>query len=142
MSLFNVIPLTSDERVNSVVRISQAQANDTYKRDLQRYNLQYDTAWHNANLTSIAEAQLYLDRLGPGEAARAFAASYQLALYLNTVSPNSIPAERIAPPIAYTTEPIEITPATTDIDDTVIPAVMGVRIVLDPNATYPGPLAS
>lgn len=126
MSLFDPPQMTKSDALAAFARTMRLQAADTLAYAIDRYNTQYDTAWHNAVCESIEDAQAMLDALGPGVAAQAFAASYSLGVMINEVSPGTIPAERLLPPVAYTVETVEGVP----------------RIVLDPEGVYPGPLES
>lgn len=143
MSLLTPTTKTRTQIVAAQTALSKQQAIDTYQHCVRRYNLQYDTAWHNPNIADITEAQEYLDNLGPGVAAEAFQANFQLATFLNAVAPGTVTPARMAPPVGYTAEPIEVTPQVgVEGDENYEPAVFGYRIVLDPAATYPGPLPS
>lgn len=136
MSLLSPITKTRAEEIKAKANTARQHARDTYEWAKTRYNTAYDALWANDGWT-VADAQQYLDDLGPGVSAEAFQANYQLGLFLNAVQPGTIPAERLAPPVAYTAEAVEIVPATTDENGDPVAAVMGMRIVLDANATYP-----
>ena len=127
---------TRSEQITSKAKTALRHARDTYEYCLARYNGAYDALWGNDGWT-IEDAQQYLDDLGPGVSAEAFQANYQLGLFLNAVKPGTIEPARLAPPVAYTAEPVEVFPATEDEQGNPIDAVMGLRIVLDPSATYP-----
>lgn len=126
MSLFDQPQITKSEAIAAFARTAKLQAADTLSICVSRYNMQYDHVWHNAVCETAADAQALLDSLGPGAAAEAFQASYALGVMINTVAPGTIPAERLAPPMAYSVEVTNGVP----------------RIVLDPEGVYPGPVAS
>lgn len=124
MGLFDQPQLTKAEALAAFARTLKLQAADTLANAIERYNLQYDTCWHNAVCESIEDAQAMLDALGDGVAAQAFQASYALGSMINAVAPETIPEGRMTPPVAYTVD------------------TSGgfARIVLDPEAVYPGPI--
>lgn len=116
--LFDDDVIASPARPKKLASDLVQHGNDTFDIIVERYISARQRFWEQEDFT-VADAQLTLDAMGE-MAAIALKANALLGTQINAIRPGTLTDDELAIPVAYT--------------------VVGDRIVLDVDGTYPGPL--